>query len=231
MGTQLRQFLSAPERPAHTLNYPELCGFLFAVASAPELLKPSEWLPLIFDDRDANYASMEEAKAILQDIMELYNQINEAVFEGKVRLPEDIAMAKHPPANLDEAAPLAQWSRGFLNGHNWLVGLWDAYTPKDLDEELGSCLMMLSFFADKKLAEAYCKEVQKKPPPSVEEMAHTVVDLFEGAMANYAHLGRSIQAVLAEQTANHPYVRQEKVGRNDPCPCDSGKKYKHCCLH
>lgn len=23
---------------------------------------------------------------------------------------------------------------------------------------------------------------------------------------------------------------QPKVGRNDPCPCGSGKKYKHCCL-
>lgn len=23
---------------------------------------------------------------------------------------------------------------------------------------------------------------------------------------------------------------QEKVGRNDPCPCGSGKKYKQCCL-
>jgi len=21
-----------------------------------------------------------------------------------------------------------------------------------------------------------------------------------------------------------------KIGRNDPCPCGSGKKYKHCCL-
>lgn len=28
-----------------------------------------------------------------------------------------------------------------------------------------------------------------------------------------------------------PYVRQEpKTGRNDPCPCGSGKKYKKCCL-
>ena len=27
-----------------------------------------------------------------------------------------------------------------------------------------------------------------------------------------------------------PYVRKEaKVGRNDPCPCGSGKKYKKCC--
>ncbi|WP_345893530.1 SEC-C metal-binding domain-containing protein [Aeromonas sp. 5HA1] len=22
-----------------------------------------------------------------------------------------------------------------------------------------------------------------------------------------------------------------KVGRNEPCPCGSGKKYKQCCLH
>ncbi|NCX94194.1 MAG: zinc chelation protein SecC [Gammaproteobacteria bacterium] len=29
---------------------------------------------------------------------------------------------------------------------------------------------------------------------------------------------------------NEPYVRQgEKVGRNDPCPCGSGFKYKKCC--
>ena len=26
-------------------------------------------------------------------------------------------------------------------------------------------------------------------------------------------------------------VRRQKVGRNDPCPCGSGKKYKNCCLH
>ena len=24
-------------------------------------------------------------------------------------------------------------------------------------------------------------------------------------------------------------VKGEKIGRNDPCPCGSGKKYKHCC--
>src|SRR5699024_4934806 len=24
------------------------------------------------------------------------------------------------------------------------------------------------------------------------------------------------------------YVKKENIGRNDPCPCGSGKKYKHC---
>ncbi len=33
----------------------------------------------------------------------------------------------------------------------------------------------------------------------------------------------------APEEAAEPFVRQEhKVGRNDPCPCGSGKKYKHC---
>ncbi len=27
-----------------------------------------------------------------------------------------------------------------------------------------------------------------------------------------------------------PVVKAEKIGRHDPCPCGSGKKYKHCCL-
>ena len=26
-----------------------------------------------------------------------------------------------------------------------------------------------------------------------------------------------------------PKIAEKKVGRNDPCPCGSGKKYKKCC--
>jgi hypothetical protein len=33
-----------------------------------------------------------------------------------------------------------------------------------------------------------------------------------------------------EKPVRHPHVVGEKVGRNDPCPCGSGKKYKKCCL-
>ena len=50
-----------------------------------------------------------------------------------------------------------------------------------------------------------------------------------------------IEAELARLAARHgdpdrllapvPPVRARvKVGRNDPCPCGSGRKYKHCCL-
>lgn len=32
-----------------------------------------------------------------------------------------------------------------------------------------------------------------------------------------------------EQKASGTVVKGEKIGRNDPCPCGSGKKYKKCC--
>lgn len=34
-----------------------------------------------------------------------------------------------------------------------------------------------------------------------------------------------------EDIARRPVVSQDdSVGRNDPCPCGSGRKYKHCCM-
>lgn len=36
---------------------------------------------------------------------------------------------------------------------------------------------------------------------------------------------------LMEYRNHKPSVREyKKIGRNDPCPCGSGKKYKNCCL-
>ena len=32
-----------------------------------------------------------------------------------------------------------------------------------------------------------------------------------------------------EQKTSHAIVKDKKIGRNDPCPCGSGKKYKFCC--
>jgi preprotein translocase subunit SecA len=31
------------------------------------------------------------------------------------------------------------------------------------------------------------------------------------------------------ETTKKPHVNKEQIGRNDTCPCGSGKKYKHCC--
>jgi uncharacterized protein YecA (UPF0149 family) len=121
---------------------------------------------------------------------------------------------------------LSQWARGFLQGHDWLGDLWDAYTPEDLDEELGGILMVLSFFSSRRLAQAYLEEVTRKRP-TLEEFAADMLRLFPTAMESYAHLGLSIQQALRE----HPPepARSEKAQCNAPCPCGSDKKYKKCC--
>ena len=45
-------------------------------------------------------------------------------------------------------------------------------------------------------------------------------------------------SIFSEEKRNELYLEQKKsgtvvkgpkIGRNDPCPCGSGKKYKHCC--
>ncbi len=38
-------------------------------------------------------------------------------------------------------------------------------------------------------------------------------------------------ANLSPTMLRQPVVKGKKIGRNDPCPCGSGKKYKKCCLH
>jgi len=37
------------------------------------------------------------------------------------------------------------------------------------------------------------------------------------------------KALLHEQRMSGTVVKDKKIGRNDPCPCGSGKKYKYCC--
>jgi preprotein translocase subunit SecA len=72
-------------------------------------------------------------------------------------------------------------------------------------------------------------QLQAPPPipeqaadPSEFEFKH---DAFEG-FGEPAPAEETQGAVVAEKK---PFVRPDrKVGRNDPCPCGSGKKYKHC---
>jgi preprotein translocase subunit SecA len=54
---------------------------------------------------------------------------------------------------------------------------------------------------------------------------------FQGAEENVSQFG----AVAEESSANgeapapqKPIINKDNIGRNDPCPCGSGKKYKHC---
>lgn len=42
-------------------------------------------------------------------------------------------------------------------------------------------------------------------------------------------LSQDKQNIIVKEYKNSKIIRREKIGRNDPCPCGSGKKYKNCC--
>lgn len=225
----LASFLDDPARPSGTLRYHELQGFLFAVVNAPELIVPSEWLPVVFAEDEAGYADIEEAQAILAQLMALYNEINSEVRTEPAKVPADCSFRPDTRANFDDDAPIARWSRGFRIGHNWLEDLWEVYLPKELDEEHAATLMALSFFSSTELAEAFLAE-SGDPDRSLDKLAETMRRVFPDAVAEYAHIGQSISAVVSETKARSRQPRRRvKIGRNEPCPCGSGRKYKVCC--
>ncbi len=77
------------------------------------------------------------------------------------------------------------------------------------------------------MAEAFLAETGQK---DLAAMAAKIRRLFPDAVAEYAHSGRTIHKVLLENQAAEAHPRRSaKIGRNEPCPCGSGRKYKMCC--
>jgi uncharacterized protein len=227
-ATLLTRFLASPQRPKDTLTYPQLAGFLFGLANGPELITPSEWIPLVFNDQEAQYETKDEAERVFQAMMALYNDCVRERTGGSVSLPPGCEIRPWPLDNLSANSPLSQWAQGFGMGYDYFAEVWDAYTPDEFDEELGTVLMTLTFFTSPKLAEAYHQETKRKG--TLEQLATAVIEIFPEAIREYAHLGRSIyqarfeMADLDLEPSNHT-----KIGRNDPCPCGSEKKFKKCC--
>lgn len=196
MNKQLAQFLSAPERPEGTMTYSEMHGFLFAVACSPEVIDPTEWLEIIFNEHDANFADEDEAELILKGVVDAYTEIHNELAEGDAIMPECCRMLEPATANFNENASVAEWSRGFLDGHEWLSEIWETYVPKELDDELGSCLMMLFCFSSQELASAFCEGTGM----DMEKLANVSVENFEKAMASYAHIGAAIRKTISSET-------------------------------
>jgi len=227
-ATLLRDFLASPQRPHGTLTYPQLAGFLFSLANGPELIAPSEWLPMVFDDHDAGYGTQTEAEQVLKAVVGLSNHCVREHAADRALLPPGCEIRPEPLANLEADAPLSHWSQGFCMGHDYLMNYWDEYTPEELDEELGAVLMALTFFASPALAKAY--RAEGKSGRSLAQLAETVLEIFPEAMREYAHLARSLyQARYEAGDPNPTPAAGLKIGRNESCPCGSGSKFKKCC--
>lgn len=74
-------------------------------------------------------------------------------------------------------------------------------------------------------------EVEIEPEKLFFNMLKADADYLYGLPQWEDILGGEKMLSIAKEYKQSRTVRREspKIGRNDPCPCGSGKKYKHCC--
>jgi uncharacterized protein len=230
----LSEFLDSPARPEGTMTLHELRGFLWGLASAPVDVDEDEWFPFIFDDEDANFTDTQEEENISILLLGLWD-------EQLTRLEDDdsplAASEYHWHEELEKRWPLAAWCTGLLKAHYWLEDPWQELLAQtepvetedgtfDIKEEIESCLDIASLFSD---LEATMDE--SDDPADLLASMPEIAEQLPWIMMNYAECG-CLLAEMQEAKNQEPYQREQpKIGRNDPCFCGSGKKYKHCCLN
>jgi uncharacterized protein len=182
----------------------EAHGFLTAIASAPTTIMPTAWQAVLLGEH--GFASIEQAQHVFGLVMRLYNQIVTDLSEGN-----PIA-----PSGPDE--DVASWCTGYLRAAH-MDDVWSG------DEKGVVFLFPLAVLAgevDLAGEEDSDGKIIEDPTPQRrrcrERLDHTVHE------ANEYWTAWRRKNMVAPVAARPP-----KVGRNEPCPCGSGRKYKKCC--
>ena len=200
-------------------NTEALDGFFAALACCPDLIMPSEYLPVIqrggTEDGDLVFESLEEAQRFTMLVNQHWNYVNHQLSEGEVYLPVVLENQRGEYGGND-------WANGFMTGTHLRHGIWSELIN---DEEHGGPIVPI-------MALAYENDPDPKFRPFKEPIDgkkrdDLIIASAAGVMRMHAYFFTQRSAYLPETGA---FIRpRQKVGRNAPCPCGSGKKYKRCC--
>jgi uncharacterized protein len=105
----LDAFLMSDRAPEHSMGLSDLDGFLAGIAVGPELIMPSEWLPVVWGGAEPVFESVDEGRDILGTIMGRYNEIIRTL---------DTAPGDFDPVfweGPDGQAIVTDWAAGFLD--------------------------------------------------------------------------------------------------------------------
>jgi uncharacterized protein len=196
-----------------TLSIGGLDGLLAAVLVCPEPVPTEEWLSRIWvveDDEDAfTVEDTPEAAAAVGEIIKRFHEMAAELERGAFLPIYDV------DGRFDEAL-WEIWADGFETGMSLRPDAWLPFLASrdDASAALGLLISLL--------------EIGKNDPDAKAELgAKTVKELSESAPDL---LPECVQVLFdAGRPPQKPIVRGPKVGRNDPCPCGSGKKFKKCC--
>lgn len=192
----------------------ELDGFLAGLLVCPDLIMPSEWLPLVWggDEETApTFENARQAEQLVGLVMEHYNATAQDLQSGRYA-PVFEVDTRH-----DEVL-WELWIGGFETAMQLRPESWVPLLDSDEDTRTaltGLILLTRVNQGDSSLSEDEVKEVTEKAP-----------DLI-GPWVEILNAWRVSQHLAGQPVPPAPSL--SKVGRNDPCPCGSGKKYKKCC--
>ena len=192
----------------------ELDGFLAGLIICPTLIKPSEWLPLIWGEDAPLFDSDDQAQAVIGLIMTHYNDTVRALDLDGYRPIYDV--------DIDDSTVWQLWIDGFWQAARLRPDDWLLLFGTD-DEDLQRAVFILGRLNE--LAPTSSADLE--PMDIDEELEDLAPDLIPYAVQTLHATGRA----QANRTAKPATASHRKVGRNDPCPCGSGKKFKRCCLN
>jgi uncharacterized protein len=215
----LDRFLMSDRSPPDSMMLSDLDGFLTGIAVGPELVLPSEWLPLVWGGEAPEFADESEAKVVLGAIMARYNEI--------LRQIADDTFAPIFWTARGGTLIAADWAEGFLQAIMLRMDAWDRLLKSKPDGQL--LIPILALCGDEN-----GESLLGLPPEDEDRIMQEAVEFVPACVTAIAAYWRrkgpkQISMPLTPGPSSVPHRFASKVGRNDPCPCGSGKKFKKCC--
>jgi uncharacterized protein len=190
----------------------ELDGFFAGILVAPEMIPPSIWAPHIWS-RDGQgkldhlFATLDETERVLKLIMDHYNMIANSLLPPFGMYEPVLSYDENNGDTLWEL-----WSVGFARALDLTEANWLAIAQsgdQDAVKALGGLRMLIDIDqGTSNLAQAEKDRLTLEAPELIPDWIETLA--------------------VWRMTANPMRPPPKDVGRNDPCPCGSGRKYKQC---
>ena len=191
----------------------ELDGLLTAVISGPVMLPPSQWLPQVWGDFEPEFENAEDFQQVMSLMMRHMNNIAAMLMEQPQNF-EPLFLER--VVDGETHAIVDEWCEGYMRGVVLAAGQWDLQQI-----EMKILIAPIKAFQGE---QAFTTHDQSSP--------QEIHNLQQAITPNVREIHAYWLTRRADQAPSTPIKHTEpKVGRNDPCPCGSGNKYKKCCLH
>ncbi|MGF1686621.1 UPF0149 family protein [Photobacterium japonica] len=147
MSSPLRDLLANPQLAEQLLSEAQTRGFVTAMAAAPHLLDPAEWLAFLWGGEETSpFTSQEELEAYANAVVNMWNESRESLLTGTWQWPEDCA--------LDDKELVTEQTREFSEGllQGWQLSRddWETVMPEESENNalLGGVLLCFSLLFD-----------------------------------------------------------------------------------